>query len=116
TNAPPNTLNDQVKSERSNYYDIGLSQRFTPAFTLGVDGYYRQVKNVIDEGQFGSALLFTPFNYDQGKVYGVELSASYREGNFSAYGNFAYSKAQGQNIVSSQYTFDPDELSYIRNH
>jgi len=116
TNAPPSTLNSPVKAERTNYFDVGLTQHFTPAFTLGVDGYYKQVKDLLDEGQFGSAILFTPFNYDQGRVYGIELAANYRDGNFNAYGNFTASKAQGKNIVSSQYTFDPDELAYIQNH
>ena len=116
TNAPPSTLNSPVKSERTNYFDVGLNQQFTSAFTLGIDGYYKQVKNLLDEGQFGSAILFTPFNYDQGKVYGMELAANYREGDFNAYANFTASKAQGKNIVSSQYTFDPDELAYIQNH
>jgi outer membrane receptor protein involved in Fe transport len=65
---------------------------------------------------FGSAILFTPFNYERGKVYGIELAANYRDGNFNAYANFTASKAQGKNIVSSQYTFDPDELANIQNH
>ncbi|HTP45458.1 MAG TPA: TonB-dependent receptor [Casimicrobiaceae bacterium] len=116
TNQQPGTENSPVKSESSNYYDAGITQRLTQAWSVGVDGYYRQVTNLIDEGQFGSALLFTPFNYAKGKVYGVELSSSYKEGNFSAYVNLAYSKAQGNNIVSSQYNFDPDEIDYIANH
>jgi outer membrane receptor protein involved in Fe transport len=116
TNQQPGTENSPVKSESSNYYDAGMTQRLNDAFSIGIDGYYRQVTNLLDEGQFGSALLFTPFNYAKGKVYGIELSGSYKEGNFSAYANLAYSKAQGKNIVSSQYNFDPDELDYIANH
>jgi outer membrane receptor protein involved in Fe transport len=116
TNQQPGTENSPVKSESSNYYDAGITQRLTPALSIGLDGYYRQVTDLLDEGQFGSALLFTPFNYAKGKVYGVELSGSYREGDFSAYANLAYSKAQGNNIVSSQFNFDPDELDYIASH
>ena len=116
TNAQPSTLNSPVQSESSHYFDVGLTQRVTKGLTLGLDGYYRQVTNLLDEGQFGTALLFTPFNYADGRVYGVEFTGSYREGNFSAYANLAYSKAQGNNIVSSQYNFDPDELAYIASH
>jgi outer membrane receptor protein involved in Fe transport len=116
TNQQPGTENSPVRSERSNYYDAGIVQQLTPALSVGVDGYYRQVTDLLDEGQFGSALLFTPFNYEKGKVYGVELSSSYKEGNFSAYANLAYSKAEGKNIVSSQYNFDPDELDFISSH
>ncbi|WP_410209941.1 TonB-dependent receptor [Aquirhabdus sp.] len=116
TNAPANTLNDPVKSESSNAYDIGISHKFTPQLTMGLDSYYKQVTNLLDEGQFGSALLYTPFNYAKGKVYGVELTANYHDKNFSAYGNLARATALGKDITSSQYTFDNDELAYISNH
>ncbi|MEO6145925.1 MAG: TonB-dependent receptor, partial [Sulfuriferula sp.] len=116
TNAPPGTQNDPVKAESSDYFDIGLSHQFTPHFTLGLDGYYKSVKNMLDEGQFGSALLYTPFNYSQGKIYGAELTANYRKDNFSAYFNLAHSTAMGRGINSAQYNFDAAELAYIANN
>ncbi len=116
TNAPATLDNSPVKSERSHYYDMGVSQNVLAGLTVGLDGYYRKVKNLLDEGQFGSAILYTPFNYAEGKVYGVELSSTWRNGAFSAYANAAYSIAKGRDIVSSQYTFGPDELAYIRDH
>ncbi|MEO6928170.1 MAG: TonB-dependent receptor [Casimicrobiaceae bacterium] len=116
TNAPLSSVNDPVSSERSHYFDAGVSQKVTSALTLGVDVYYRKVDNLLDEGQFGSAILFTPFNYAHGKVYGVEFAASYHTGDFSSYANLAISRAQGRDIVSSQYVFDADELAYIRDH
>ncbi|MES2405711.1 MAG: TonB-dependent receptor [Pseudomonadota bacterium] len=116
TNAPPGTQNDPVKSESSDYFDIGISHQLTPYFTLGLDGYYKSVKNMLDEGQFGSALLYTPFNYSQGKIYGAELTANYRKDNFSAYLNLAHSTAMGRGINSAQYNFDAAELAYIANN
>ncbi|NOT16514.1 MAG: TonB-dependent receptor [Sulfuriferula sp.] len=116
TAAPPGTQNDAVQPESSDYYDLGLSHQFTPNFTLGLDTYYKQVTNLLDEGQFGSALLYTPFNYRDGKVYGAELTGNYRQGDFSAYFNLARAVALGKNIVSSQYNFDATELAYISNN
>jgi len=116
TNAPPGTQNDAVKSESSDYFDIGLSHQLTPHLTLGLDSYYKTVKNMLDEGQFGSALLYTPFNYLQGKIYGAELTANYRKDNFSAYLNLAHSTALGTGINSAQYNFDAAELAYIANN
>jgi outer membrane receptor protein involved in Fe transport len=116
TAAPPGTQNDAVQSETSDYYDVGISQKITPQLTVGVDGYYKRIKNMLDEGQFGSALLFTPFNYAEGKVYGVEITSSYRQDNFSAYLNVARSTALGKSINSSQYLFDGNELNYIANN
>lgn len=108
--------NDPVRPERSHYFDLGVVHQLTPQISIGLDSYYRYARNLIDEGQFGTALIFTPFNYDTGHVYGVEFSSSYHSGNLSAYLNAARSVAQGTNIVSSQFNFAPDDLDYIRSH
>jgi outer membrane receptor protein involved in Fe transport len=116
TLAPAVTQNDAVHAERSHYFDAGVVHQFTSSFNVGLDGYYRYARNLIDEGQFGTALIFTPFNYDTAHVYGLELSSNYHQGNLSAYFNLARSVAQGTNIVSSQFNFGQDELDYIRSH
>ncbi|BBO99769.1 TonB-dependent receptor [Sulfuriferula nivalis] len=116
TAAPPGTQNDAVQPESTDYYDIGLSHKVTPEFTIGVDSYYKHVTNLLDEGQFGAALLYTPFNYAEGKIYGAELTGNYHKDNFSAYFNIAHSVALGKNIVSAQYNFAADELAYIANN
>ncbi len=116
TNQSPSAQNDPVKPERSHYFDVGIAQRLTPALTVGLDAYYKKVSDLLDEGQFGSALIFTPFNYQYGRVYGLEFTSSYKQGNVSAYLNVAYSRAQGKNIESAQFNFGPDELAYIANN
>ncbi len=113
TGAPSSTGNAPVLAERSHYYDLGLLSRLTPALTLGLDGYYRRVRDLIDEGQFGSALIFAPFNYDQGRIYGVEFTANWRADGTSAYLNGAYGSAKATSIVSGQYNFAPAELATI---
>src|ERR1019366_10115445 len=69
----------------------------------------------IDEGQFGPAPIFTPFNYKKGKVSGIELTGNYKKDNWTAYANLAWSAALGQNIVSSQANagFTQAELALI---
>jgi hypothetical protein len=71
---------------------------------------------LIDEGQFGSALIFTPFNYARGNQYGAEVTANYSQGAFKAYVNFGFERGTGEQIVSSQFLFEPDELAFIRHH
>jgi outer membrane receptor for ferrienterochelin and colicins len=110
---PPN---DPVKPERSNYYDLGIQQVVFQGFTVGVDSYYKQSTDLIDEGQFGSAVVLTPFNYAHGQVYGFELTGSYTVGAFSAYGNIASQRAIGKDIVSAEFNFAPDELEWIASH
>ena len=47
---------------------------------------------------------------------GLELKATYANGNFRAYGNLAWAKQVATNIVSNQFLFGQDELAYIANH
>jgi outer membrane receptor protein involved in Fe transport len=113
TNALPSDANTAVKSERSDYFDLGLGYQVTPQLTLGIDGYYRKVKHLQDEGQFGNALIFSAFNFEQGRIYGLELSASYKDKAFSGYVNVGLTHARGKGIETGQFNFEQDELDYI---
>jgi outer membrane receptor protein involved in Fe transport len=113
TAAPAVTQDDTVRAERSNYFDAGISQVVIPGLTVGVDAYYKQSKNLIDEGQFGAPIILTAFNYARGEQSGIELTASYERGPLSLYGNLAWSRAVGKNINSAQFNFQPDELAFI---
>lgn len=116
TNQLPSDVNTDVKSERSNYYDLGIEQKAGKHLTIGLDTYYRQVTYLQDEGQFGAALVFSPFNYQRGRVRGVELTADYANGPWNAYFNLSNSHALGTRVISGQFNFDPDELAYIETH
>ena len=116
TNALPSDANTSVKSERSNYYDIGLTHQLTPALSFGVDAYYREVRHLQDEGQFGKALIFSAFNYERGKIYGVEFSAAYKQGNFSAYANASFNSAKGKTVETGQFNFEQAKLDFINSH
>lgn len=116
TNALPSNANTAVMTERSHYFDLGLSQIVSKSLTLGLDAYYRQVRNLQDEGQFGNALIYSAFNYAQGRVDGVELSANYHQGPFAANLNLTRSQAMGKNVETGQFNFSPAELAYISNH
>ena len=109
-------FSDPVKAERTNYYDLGVNHKVSAKLSVTADAYFKQVTNLLDEGQFGQALILTPFNYAKGYVKGLELSASYNEKNWSAYLNASIQKALATNIISGQATFAPDELAYIANH
>ena len=113
--APAGVPNDPVLPERTHYFDAGVSHRLTSSLTLGVDAYYKIVSDLLDEGQFGPAPIYTPFNYQKGRVRGVELTAAYKKDDLSAYVNLAWSAALGKNIISSQAlsVSGPDELNFI---
>lgn len=116
SNAAASDQADPVKAERSDYFDVGVSQTLARGFQVGVDGYYKRARNQLDDGLFGQTLILSSFNYDKGKVYGLELTASYTNGGFSTYANLAHSVAQGKAWKSSQFLFDPDDLAYVQSH
>jgi outer membrane receptor protein involved in Fe transport len=116
TAAPAVTVDDPVKAERSNYYDLGLQQKVSSALSVGVDSYYKQAIHLIDEGQFGAPIILTPFNYRYGQVYGVEFTGNYTIRHFQAYGNLAFQRAIGKDFESSQFNFNPNSLAYVTDH
>jgi len=116
TNAVANPGNAQPLAERSNYFDLGVSQNFGNNWTLGLDSYYREVQRLQDEGQFGTALVYSTFNYRRGRVRGVEFTANYNNGPWTGWFNFAWSKAMGKDVITSQYNFGADELAYIEGN
>ena len=113
TKAPVSVTADPDRSERESYFDVGVEQKLGSHLTLALDTYFKQKSNLLDEGQFGSSLVESPFNYADGYAWGAELRADYVLGPFSAYTNVARGEEKGRNIVSSQYFFDPADLGYI---
>jgi len=107
---------DPVRAERTNYFDAGVTQKVGANLTLNADVYYKKISNLIDEGQFGQALILSPFNYQFGYAKGLELSSLYSTKTWGGFFNVTLEKAQGEHIISGQGLFDPDELAYIANH
>jgi outer membrane receptor protein involved in Fe transport len=107
---------DPVLPERSHYFDAGVSQKLLPGLELGLDAYYKRAQNLLDDGQFGAALVLDGFNYANAYNEGIELSATYQRDGFKAYGNIAVAQQKATDIVSNQFLFDPDEFAYISDH
>ena len=137
TGAPPGTGTSPVLPERSHYFDAGVVQKIPfgcygaashdcSSLEIGLDAYYKIAKDLIDNGQFGQALVLSAFNYQKGINEGVELSLKYTNGNFQGYGNLAVAQQRATNVVSNQYLFDNTthladlggltEFQYIATH
>lgn len=117
TTAQPDTFQQSpVLPERAHYFDAGIVQRITPQLEVGLDAYYKISRDLLDDGQFGAALILSGFNYEKAYNSGIELSAAYKDGNFSAYGNLAWARQVATNVVSNQYLFGADELAYIASN
>jgi hypothetical protein len=116
TNESAITLDSPVKAERAHYFDAGVTQKIGDGLQLGIDGFYKHARNVLDEGQFGQALILSSFNYREGEIYGGEFTANYQHKGFSSYLNIGYEYARGMHVSSAQFLFDPDEFNFIRDH
>ncbi len=113
TNQPDIPIADPVKPERSNYFDAGIDQTVLPGLTMGLDAYYKEAKDMLDDGQFGSALVLTQFNYARGYSEGAEFKLKYQEGNFNAYANFAYNITRAIDVELNQYLIDMADYEYL---
>jgi len=105
-----------VQPERSHYFDAGITQKIFPGLEVGVDAYYKIAHDLLDDGQFGAALVLDAFNYEKAINKGIEITTKYNWGNFGAYGNVAIGQQKGKNIISNQFLIDPDDLDFIRGH
>lgn len=110
TNQANSLVADNVRAERTHYFDVGVKHKFDKNLSLGVDAYYKNVENFLDEGQFGSALVYAPINFKYAKVYGAEVSLNYNKENFSSYLNFSTQRAKAKKVISNQYLLDDEEI------
>ena len=107
-------LNDPVRPERATYFDVGVDQRLLPGLTAGLDVYYKQSTDTLDDGQFGQAVVLTQFNYARGFSQGAEFKVNYTLGGFRAYANVSGEETKVKDVVSNQYLIgDPVELAYL---
>ena len=137
TAAPASGGSDPVLPERSNYFDAGVDQkipfrcaslaaRTAQRSTSASMPITRQARDLIDNGNFGQALVLSAFNYARGEVKGIEFCGKYHGGNFQAYANLAVSYEKATDVVSNEYLFDNvtpladlggmTELQYINSH
>jgi outer membrane receptor protein involved in Fe transport len=83
---------------------------------MGVDAYYKMARDLIDDGQFGAALVLTQFNFSRGYSEGGEFKFKYTNGNFNLYGNFAYNITKAINVESNQYLIDMATFLFLQNN
>ncbi len=110
------TQSSPVQPERSYVFDAGVDQKILPGLDAGVDAYYKYATNLLDDGQFGQALVLTAFNYAKAYNTGVEFKAKYNFENFSAYANVAWGRQRATEVSSNQYLFTAAEIAYISNN
>src|SRR5262249_37779562 len=127
---------DPILPERAHVVDAGVVQQLLPqcptvaagptkapvaapncpSLEVGVNAYYKATRDLLDDGQFGQAMVLTAFNYDRAENYGTEFTARFRYGNFALDANLAYGLQHANKIVSNQALFSQDDLDFIATH
>ncbi len=116
SDAPTVTTEDAPYPERANYFDTGILWQPAASVTLSADGFLKQSQGGIDLGQFGDAVILTPFNYSHGHTYGLDASARATEGPWTLGLSFSWVRATAVGITSAQAEFPAAELAYIDTH
>jgi outer membrane receptor protein involved in Fe transport len=107
----PNPVYD-LKPERDSYMELGVAHTFGPGVTGYVNGWGRNVSNVLDTTQVFPTPIFAVFNNSVGRADGVELRLvdSLRNGDSLSFsGSVSESLAGG--ISGSTFLFPPSAVS-----
>jgi outer membrane receptor protein involved in Fe transport len=97
----PSTIgNPTLKPEKTNSLDLGVTEGLGEGFTVDVSGYYKDIRDLIQQAQF-HPISGTPYityvNRDYADVCGFRVGLSKRSGILSGSLNYTYGVAMGKN-------------------
>ncbi len=100
--------NPRLKPETTNSYDIGVVQALGEGFTLDVSGYYKDVKNLIQQADFIDARagyqVSSYFNLDYADIRGFRVKLNKRRGALTGSINYQYGYATGKSATATAAT------------
>ncbi len=104
-NTPVTLGNPRLQPEVTNSYDIGATQGLGSGFTLDVSGYYKDVKNLIEEADFKDIRtgqeVTSYFNRDYADIRGFRVALSKRRGALTGSINYQFGVATGKSATVS---------------
>lgn len=111
--------NPNLKPEYTQSYDVGLAQGLGDGFTLDVSGFYKDVKNLIQQAIFtvkpADAGYRTFMNRDYADIRGFHVTLANRRGAFTGKASYSYSIATGSNSTPfntvPRFILQPDQNS-----
>ena len=100
--SPVRLGNPQLKPEETKSYEVGVAQALGEGFTLDVSGYYKDVKNLVQqvfiESQSAGGVTYETFvNRDYADIRGFRVSLTNRRGLLSGALRYNYGVASGKN-------------------
>ena len=109
TSASPPTVyslgNPRLHPQVTNQYDVGVMQGLGQGFTLDVSGYYKDIKDLIDQAVYTNlstgTSYFSYFNRDYADVRGFRIQFANRRGALTGSLNYQFSVATGKSSSAS---------------
>ncbi len=92
--------NPRLQPQTTNSYDIGVAQALGDGFTIDVSGYYKDVKNLVQQAFFfdSNQMEYSTFvNRDYADIRGFRVGLSKRRGLLTGSLNYTYGVATGKN-------------------
>lgn len=100
--------NPRLKPETTNSYDIGVVQSIGEGFTIDVSGYYKDVKNLIQQSDFiderAGYTVSSYFNLDYADIRGFRIVINKRQGALTGSINYQYGYATGKSATATAAT------------
>lgn len=110
--APGQILPD-VKAEKDESAEVGLSYRIPRQFEATLTAYGRLSQDTLDVLTVGSTSIVEDYNYQRGRAAGVEVAIRGTPNRvLQGFGNASWSLDQGQGIDSARYLFSTPQVSY----
>jgi hypothetical protein len=102
----PNSLaNPRLNPQVTNSYDIGIMQGLGEGFILDVSGYYKDIKDQLEQAVYTNektlTSYFSYFNRDYADVRGFRLSLAKRKSALTGSVNYQFSVATGKSASAS---------------
>jgi outer membrane receptor protein involved in Fe transport len=121
SNEPSILGNAGLLPQTTNSYDVGIMQGLGEGFTLDISGYYKDVKNLIEQANFTDAktgTYTTYYNRDNADIRGFRVSFAKRKGFFTGSVNYQYSVATGKSSSGTDAypVFSRDEKGNITSN
>jgi outer membrane receptor protein involved in Fe transport len=111
--------NPRLRPETTNSYDVGVVQALGEGFTLDVSGYYKDVKNLIQQANFiddrAGYQVSSYFNLDYADIRGFRIALNKRRGMLTGAINYQFGYATGKSATATAATplFNRDTLGVV---
>lgn len=104
-----NLGNPRLEPQSTNSYDIGVMQGLGEGFTLDVSGWYKDVKNLVEQTTFTDARTGTSYNSYFNRAYadirGFRVVLTKKRSALSGSVNYQYSVATGKSSSTTNAPF-----------